>query len=450
MEIFIPENVNKIITVLEKNGFEAYLVGGYVRDSMLGKVPKDYDIASSASPEEVRKCFPDRRVIDTGEKHGTVTVAAGDDFVEVTTFRVDGNYENHRRPESVTFSRSLADDLSRRDFTINAMAYNPRVGIIDMFGGQKDLFRRRIKCVGEPAVRFNEDALRIMRALRFASELGFEIDPVTATAVHDMKYLLKDISREKVSKELDLIVTGMSPADVLIRFADVFCTLIPEIKPCIGFDQHSRYHVYDVWTHSAYAVEHCKPERDVRLALLFHDIAKPECFVMDDEGNGHFPGHENRGAEITSEVMRRLRYSNETVDSVSELVKYHYITPLDDKTVVKRILSIMGASGFFRLTELMKGDSRAKQSSCFERVQILESMEEIAHSVIAAKECTSISQLSVNGKDIAALGALGKEIGDILENLLSLVIEGKIDNTKNELLKQAGKMLDVMELQARG
>lgn len=441
MDIFIPDNIEKIIELLENNGFEAYIVGGCVRDSMLGKTPKDYDITTSATPDDVKECLKGYHVIDTGLKHGTVTVVAGDDYVEVTTFRIDGGYSDHRRPDSVTFSDRLTDDLSRRDFTINAMAYNHRTGVIDEFGGQKDLFRQKIRCVGEPAVRFNEDALRIMRALRFASQLNFEIDKLTSTAIHDMRRLLDNISPERLCKELMGLICGASPNAVLTEYSDIIASVIPEIRPCIGFNQHSRYHVYDVWTHTAVAVENSPDVPEVRMALLLHDIAKPDCCRFDEEGSGHFPGHERAGAAKAEEILRRLRCSNDFIESVCTLIKYHYIAPVDDKIVVKQLLSKVGTENFFRLTGLMRGDSRAKQSFCFERVQVLEAMDKKARSIIDNKECISVSQLAVNGSDIAALGASGRQIGDILNRLLTDVIEEKCDNEKNALLSAAGEIL---------
>ncbi|MGN0586102.1 MAG: CCA tRNA nucleotidyltransferase [Oscillospiraceae bacterium] len=441
MDIFIPDNIEKIIELLEDNGFEAYIVGGCVRDSMLGKTPKDYDITTSAAPDDVKECLKGYHVIDTGLKHGTVTVVAGDDYVEVTTFRIDGGYSDHRRPDSVTFSDRLTDDLSRRDFTINAMAYNHRTGVIDEFGGQRDLFRQKIRCVGEPAVRFNEDALRIMRALRFASQLNFEIDKLTSTAIHDMRRLLDNISPERLCKELTGLICGASPSAVLTEYSDIIASVIPEIRPCIGFNQHSRYHVYDVWTHTAIAVENSPNVPEVRMALLLHDIAKPDCCRYDEEGSGHFPGHERAGAAKAEEILRRLRCSNDFIESVCTLIKYHYIAPVDDKIVVKQLLSKVGTENFFRLTGLMRGDSRAKQSFCFERVQVLEAMDKKARCIIDNKECISVSQLAVNGSDIAALGASGRQIGDILNRLLTDVIEEKCVNEKNALLSAAGEML---------
>ncbi len=433
MEIYVPENIEKIINALEEKGYEAYIVGGCVRDGILGKEPNDYDVTTSALPEQVKECLDGYHIIDTGIKHGTVTVVADDDYVEVTTFRIDGEYKDHRRPDSVEFSSQIADDLSRRDFTINAMAYNPQKGLVDKFDGQRDLFRQRIKCVGNPETRFEEDALRIMRALRFASQLNYEIDKSTSEAIHRKKYLLTEVSGERVSKELNGILTGSGAGSILSEYSDVINVIIPEIRNCIGFEQHSRYHIYDVWTHTAVAVEHSVKNLDVRLALMLHDVAKPDCCVFDDEGNGHFPNHEKASAEIAEQILRRLRYPNETIKCVCELIKFHYVTPVDDKIVVKRLLSAIGPQYFFKLTEVMKGDSRAKQSFCFERVQILENMEKKANEIIDAKECISVSQLDINGVDISDMGVQGKNIGEILDLLLIMVIEGKTDNVKNEL-----------------
>ncbi|MBQ2822997.1 MAG: CCA tRNA nucleotidyltransferase [Oscillospiraceae bacterium] len=441
MEIYVPGNIVKILEALEDKGFKAYIAGGCVRDAILGKEPNDYDIATSALPEQVKECLDGYHIIDTGIKHGTVTVVADDDYVEVTTFRIDGEYKDHRRPESVEYSAEIEDDLSRRDFTINAMAYNLNTGLVDKFDGQKDLFRQRIKCVGNPEERFEEDALRIMRALRFASQLNYEIDDATSDAIHKKKYLLAEVSNERISKELNGILTGASAGSILSEYSDVINVIIPEIRNCIGFEQRSRYHIYDVWTHTAMAVEHSANDLEVRLALLLHDIAKPECCVFDDEGNGHFPGHEKASADVAEQVLRRLRYPNDTIKCVCELIKFHYVTPVDDKIVVKRLLSTIGPQYFFKLTEMMKGDSRAKQSFCFERVQILENMEKKGREVLDAKECISVSQLDINGIDISDMGAEGKNIGDILNTLLSMVIEGSIDNVKSELKKAAKRLL---------
>ena len=443
LDIYIPDKINAILEKIEKSGFEAYLVGGCVRDSILGKTPADYDIATSAEPEKIMELFGDGefKAVGTGIKHGTVSVFFGKDCVEITTFRTDMNYFDHRHPGSVSFTDNLIDDLSRRDFTINAMAYSQKVGLIDKFGGQRDLFRHKIVCVGEPAVRFNEDALRIMRAMRFASVLDFSIDKITAMAIHDLKRLLANISAERISKELDLLITGSAPADVLVQFSDVISVIIPEMRPSIGFDQHSRYHAYDVWTHTAVAVQHSIPDRDVRLALLLHDIAKPMCCCLDEEGGGHFRNHEKAGAELAEEILKRLHYPNDVVNRVSTLIKYHFVTPIDDSKVVKKLLSILGKEDFFKLTEVMKGDSRAKKGFCYERVDVLSDMQKKARTIIDSGECFTLSQLDVDGKDITALGYSGKDVGNVLDALLAEVIDEKTINTHDELIAEAQKIL---------
>lgn len=439
MNIYIPENVVSIIERLESHGFEAYAVGGCVRDAILGKTPKDYDISTSAKPEEIKKCFEDYTTLDTGIKHGTITVISENQNIEVTTFRIDGKYNDSRHPESVKFSDNLLDDLSRRDFTINSMAYNPKTGVIDKFGAQKDMFNRRIACVGKPSVRFGEDALRIMRALRFASELEFDIEEKTASAIHEMKDNLLNISIERVAGELMLLLTGVSPYNILTQFSDVLAVIIPEIKPCIGFDQHSRYHVYDVWKHSAAAVEHSIPDPIVRLSLFLHDIGKPHCFKLDDEGNGQFFNHEKIGSEMAVNILRHMHFPNNTTERVSKLIKYHYVIPLDDYKVVRKLLSAVGEDDFPLLIEIMKGNNRAKHSSCFERIHTLEAMQAKAKKIIEEHQCISVADLAVSGNDMITVGYQGSEIGNILGILLDAVMDDKVENTYSELIDFAKK-----------
>lgn len=437
MNIYVPENVDAIIKKLENGGFEAYIVGGCVRDFILGKKPKDFDIATSAKPDEIKACLSGYTTIDTGIKHGTVTVVSDGENIEVTTFRIDGRYGDNRHPETVEFSDKLLDDLSRRDFTINSMAFNPRTGLVDEFGAQKDMFNRRIACIGDPKVRFKEDALRIMRALRFASELEFEIDEATAAAMHEMKSSLLNISIERVSSELMLLLSGASPYNVLTQFADVIAVIIPEIKPCIGFDQHNRYQVYDVWKHSAAAVEHSANIPEVRLALMLHDIGKPHCFKPDDEGNGSFFNHEKISSEMAVSILRHMRFPNSTIERVSKLIKYHYVTPLDDHKVVRKLLSALGEEDFTLLIELMKGNNRAKHSSCFERIHTLEAMQAKAKKIIEEHQCISVADLAVSGSDMITAGYSGSDIGNILNVLLEAVMEDKVENKYGDLMEFA-------------
>lgn len=440
MEIFIPRNIMEIIEKLEAGGFEAYIVGGCVRDSILGNTPKDYDITTSAKPEEVRSCLSEYTVIDTGIKHGTVTVVSDGENVEITTFRVDGKYSDHRRPDEVNFSESLSDDLSRRDFTVNAMAYNPKTGLIDIFGGQNDLFRRKLSCVGDPEKRFDEDALRIMRALRFSSELGFEIDEAASAAIFNMKDLLKEVAAERISKELVLLLNGKYPHKALSAYHEVFEVLIPEITPCVGFEQHSRYHAYDVWEHIAYAVEFSKAVPEVRLALFLHDIGKPRCFTLDENGRGHFKGHENISAEMASRILKRLKFPSKTIALTEKLIKFHYVTPVDDDKVVRKLLSRVGKEDFFLLMEVMKGDNKAKCSFCFERVRAIEDMQKRALKLIDEGECLKVTDLAVSGSDVKEMGFEGAEIGRILEKLLEDVINERLENKREILMQELAKL----------
>lgn len=440
LDIAIPKNVSAVLERLEENGYEAYIVGGCVRDSILGITPSDYDITTNAAPEQLKQCFSGFRLIETGIKHGTVTVVSDGENIEVTTYRVDGEYLDHRKPESVRFTASLEEDLARRDFTINAMAYSYKRGIVDIFGGEKDLFNRRIKCVGDPAARFDEDALRILRALRFASSLGFYVEPATSLAVHEKKSLLRDISAERIRNELMKLVCGTSPADVMLEYSDVFSFIIPELAPCVGFDQRSRYHLYDVWEHTAHAVENSQPDTEVRIALLFHDIEKPSCFHTDEEGAGHFPNHELRSAETAEKVMKRLKFDNHTIKNVCTLIKYHYLTPIDDKKVVKRLISVLGFPCFNKLTEVMKGDNRAKQGFCLERVNTLEAMKLRAKEIEDSHECCTLGDLAINGNDLEKAGLKGKAIGETLSTLLSMVIDEKLPNSREELLSVSIKL----------
>ncbi len=434
MDINIPGNVKKVIERLAERGFEAFIVGGCVRDSLLGLPPKDYDVTTNALPEEMISCFEgDFKVIPTGIKHGTVTVISGGENIEVTTYRIDGSYTDHRRPDSVSFSRVLEEDLARRDFTINAMAYSDERGIIDPYGGQRDLFTHKIRCVGSPDERFDEDALRIMRALRFASTLNFRIEKETAEAVHRKRSLLREISAERICSELTGFVMGTVPGELMMEFDDVFCTIIPEFAKCIGFNQRSRYHIYDVWEHTARSLDNSQNGKEIRLALLFHDIEKPSCFITDDEGHGHFPNHEKKSSETAERIMQRLRFDKETTKNVCALIKYHYITPVDDKRVVKHLISVMGVDMFNKLAEVMKGDSRAKQEFCLERVNTLDAMKRRA--VEAADECCTLSDLAVKGNDLEAIGLSGREIGSALEKALDMVIDEELPNEKEAILE---------------
>ena len=359
-------NAAKLLSELESCGFEAYMVGGCVRDSIMGREYHDIDITTNALPEDILKVFSSYKVIPTGIKHGTVTVLCGGTPYEITTYRIDGEYTDHRRPDSVEFTSDITADLARRDFTINAVAMDKSGCIVDPFGGISDMKEGIIRCVGKPEKRFSEDALRIMRAVRFASQLGFRIDGATSEAIHRMKDLLQEISRERIRDELDKLVCGKSCTAVLLEYSDVITAVIPEFKPSIGLDQCSPYHKYDVWEHTVRAIGFA-PESDVKLrrTLLFHDIGKPACMKFDETGRGHFKQHDRVGSEITEKVMKRLRYDTKSISYSTALIANHS-KKLRSRADVKKMMYRIGDELFFALTEMKKCDNSAKNEFVLE------------------------------------------------------------------------------------
>ena len=433
--IHIPDEVKTAISTLAANGFEAYIVGGCVRDSLLGGNPKDYDITTSAEPEEVEKIFGNFRVIETGIKHGTVTVLINKIPLEITTFRIDSDYSDNRHPENVTFTKSLEEDTARRDFTMNALAYNDERGICDFYGGTDDIKNKIIRCVGDADKRFGEDALRIMRAIRFSSVLGFEIEENTKRAVFKNKELLRNISSERIASELVKLLCGANVRKVLMEYIDVLGVVIPELLPMKGFDQKNIHHIYDVLEHTAAAVENIEPTPVLRLTALFHDIGKPECFFMKD-GQGHFYGHADIGADMTTKILSHLKFDNNTKNTVTKLVKIHDVQIEETDTAVKRCMNKHTPEIFFLLLKMKRADTLAQSPMCRERLEYLDRLEKRANEIINRKACFSMKDLAVNGNDLIKLGVKpGKELGNILKYLLEAVIEGKLPNDKNTLIK---------------
>lgn len=440
-EINIPQNVCKIIETLEQNGYEAFVVGGCVRDSLLGLPPKDWDICTSATPDEVKNCM-NCKTIDTGIKHGTVTVVVDNTAYEVTTYRVEGGYTDSRHPDTVWFVTDIEQDLSRRDFTINAMAYNPKMGLVDPHGGMADLQNKIISCVGNPDERFSEDALRILRALRFASVYGFEIDTETANAIHRNKDKLNNIARERVRSELTQIIDkGDKRLDILLKFSDVIAVIIPEIKSCIGFDQNNKYHKYTIYEHMIRALcNYNGSDMSVKIALLVHDIGKPYCYTEDENG-GHFYGHANPSSCETALVLDRLRFDNKTQHEVFELVLYHDACIAPTYKTVRKWLNKIGERRFKQLIQVKLADIKAHGDvggdtpARIDRCNLLNSMID---TVVAEEQCFKIRDLNINGNDIMKLGVNeGIIVGDTLKHLLDRVINGDIENTKSALTKEA-------------
>ena len=444
-KINIPDNVKVVLETLYKNGFEGYLVGGCVRDFILGKVPYDYDITTNALPDEMKECFKDFRFFETGISHGTLTVVSEDENIEITTYRKDGEYKDGRRPLSVEFTPSLEEDLKRRDFTMNAIAYSEKDGFVDFFGGINDIENKVIKAVGNPYERFSEDKLRIMRGIRFSSELSFEIENETKSATFSLKEGLTKISAERISAELDKLLMGDNVYSVLMEYADVLAVVIPEIKPCIDFEQKNPYHIYTVWEHIAKAVEKSPKDIKVRLSMLFHDIGKPRCFTVDEKGIGHFKGHEKISAEMAEEILRRLKKSNDIINTVKKLVEMHYIKPsketgdeFSDKQI-RKILTKINREDFFLLTDVLRADSLSKAEFAKERLSAIDRMEKKAEEMYEKGECLSLKDLSLNGNDISALGYEKKEIGNALSFLLDAVISEKVINEREKLIEYLTK-----------
>ncbi len=434
MNIYIPEYVNKILYMLEQNGYEAYLVGGCVRDHLINKIPSDYDVATNATPEEIEKIFSSFKIVDIGKRFGTITVVMEEGQVEVTTFRAEEQYIKGRKPSDVKYISSLIEDLKRRDFTINAIAYNPKTGIIDPFDGVNDLRLKTIRCVGDPNERLKEDYLRILRAVRFATQLGFTIDVRTANACAKFSSKLKDISKERIRDEIIKILLSDKPSYGirLMRDFGILQVIVPEIIPAIGFDQRNPHHDLTVFGHTLEVLDNSPKVLEVRLAALFHDIGKPYTFEVDENGIGHFYGHEKISAEIAKEVLTRLNFSNELIKNTLVLISGHmnYAKELNKKYVKKQLQKI-GYENFNNLIELQIADKLSKKGdkdlSYFDaKRRILREIED---------EPYSRTHLAINGDDLKALGIVeGPLIGEILDYLLEIVIENPKKNNKGELL----------------
>lgn len=437
----VPSYITVLLDRLSECGFKGYPVGGCVRDTLLGKQPGDYDITTNATPQEMLSVFANYRCIETGIKHGTLTVVSDGNNVEITAFRVDGDYKDNRHPTEVTFTRNINDDLSRRDFTANAMAFDRGKGVIDLFGGREDLQNKIIRCVGEPDRRFHEDALRIMRALRFAATLDFEIEEKTADSIHRNAKLLENISVERIFVELKKLLCGVAAERILLQFPDVFCCILPEMTGIVGLVQHNPHHLYDVYTHTAKTVALCEADPVLRLAALFHDFGKADTFSFDEHGIGHFYNHREFSVQKADAALRRLKSDNATRRTVLFLVDWHdrLFGDFTEKTV-KRILRTQTADELLLLAKLMRADSKATGTREHERCESADRLEEIVKKLQAEQPCLVVTDLAVNGHDLLALGYEPKEIGKTLKHLLEAVTDGTIENKKETLLKELKKL----------
>ena len=434
----IPEFVKNLLCTLESAGHQAWCVGGCVRDLRLGRTPVDWDVTSSALPEETMALFGERAV-PTGLKHGTVTVRTEDQPVEVTTFRKDGAYRDHRRPETVTFTDSLEEDLRRRDFTVNAMALDLRGTFRDPFGGLGDLERGILRCVGEPERRFHEDALRILRGLRFSACLGFVLEEKTASAIREKKELLRDIAPERVWAELSRLLTGRWADEVLRAYPEVVGVFWPDLLPMIGFDQRTRHHCYDVWEHTLHALAAVEPDVVLRCTMLLHDVGKPETFTLDARGHGHFKGHPARSAALAEDMLRRLRVDNATRETVVRLVEWHDRNIPRTDQGLRRALRDLGEADLRRLLAVKRADNQAQAHQ--DLLGEIDKAEAILDRLRAEGACVSLGQLAVRGGDLAALGLRGPAIGRMLDLLLDRVVDGDVPNEREILLKTAAGLL---------
>lgn len=430
----IPEAVREILETLEAAGHEAWCVGGCVRDALLGRAPEDWDVTSSALPEETMALFGSRAV-PTGLKHGTVTVRAANRLVEVTTYRVDGAYRDHRRPERVTFTRSLEEDLGRRDFTVNAMALNLQGELRDPFGGRRDLAAGVLRCVGEPDRRFREDALRILRGMRFAAVLGLEIEGKTAAAMEENRALLGEIAPERIQMELVKLLQGAWAGRVLEAHPEIVGVFWPEILPMVGFDQRNIHHCHDVWEHSLRALEAVPGDPALRCAALLHDVGKPASFTLDENGTGHFYGHAAVSCELAAGMLRRLKFPNAFRERVVRLIRWHdRDIPRTDRGV-GRALRLLGEEELRLLLALKRADNLAQAPAYRGRQAEIDRGEAILDRLLAEEACFSLRQLAVNGNDLLALGLRGVAVGRMLETLLNKVADGELPNERAALLK---------------
>ena len=445
MEI-TDRGARSILERLEQQGYEAGAVGGCVRDLLRGEAPHDWDITTSARPEEVLRAFAGETVLTTGLRHGTVTVLLDGSPYEVTTYRTDGTYTDGRRPDAVVFVSALEEDLARRDFTVNAMALDRRGTLHDPFGGRADLQRGVIRCVGEPERRFREDGLRLMRALRFAAALDFAIHPDTARALHACRDMLTHVAGERIQAELFRLLPGPGVGRALRAFPDVLGVFWPELAPLPGFDQHSPFHAYDLWEHTVRAVEGAPPTVPLRLAALLHDVGKPPCFSVDKSGAGHFYRHPAASARLADEMLRRLHTSNALREEVVTLVERHHWDLTPDEALVRRRLRQLGPEGVFSLLALQRADLHGQaENVAAPRLAELDRTEALAREVLARRPCLTLKELAFTGRDVLDLGVSpGPAVGEILRALLDRVAEGELPNTREALLPAAQALVNQM------
>ena len=437
--MFIPQYVQNCIDRLEKAGFAAYIVGGCVRDSILGLTPSDYDMCTSALPEQTEAVFSDYGLVLAGKKHGTVGVITEGGVVEITTFRIEGEYRDNRHPEWVKFVPEIEGDLSRRDFTVNAMAYSPTRGFADPFGGREDLKNHILRAVGDPVARFEEDSLRILRGARFAAKYDLIPEEATLAALVQLRHLMDNLARERVFEELCKLLLSADAED-LLRFAPILAAAIPELEPMIGFDQRSPHHAYDLFTHTAHVTAGVPAELTLRWAGLLHDTGKIATFTTDETGRGHFYGHAKVSAELANEILYRLKAPTALREGAVELISLHMTKLPVEKKVVRRWLSKLGPEKMDALLKLQEADMGSKGTGHEDEFAQFDQLKALVAEIEEENSCLSLKDLAVNGHDLMKLGLSGREIGNCLNDLLGRVLDEQLPNEKDALLKAAAEM----------
>ena len=434
--MFLPETVQQCLTALENAGHAAYVVGGCVRDHCLGLIPQDYDMCTSATPEQTEEVFRDHRLVLAGKKHGTVGVVTEEGVVEITTFRREGNYRDNRHPDWVVFVPEVEKDLARRDFTVNAMAWSPTRGYADPFGGREDLKNHILRAVGEPRQRFREDSLRILRGIRFAVRYGLTVEENTFAAMESQALLMDNLARERVFEELSKLLPLLKAED-LIRFGSILAAVIPELKPMLGFDQRSPHHAYDLFTHVAHVVAGVPAELTLRWAALLHDIGKVPTFTQDETGRGHFYGHAPKGAEMAEEVLLRLKAPTALRQQVVLLIEKHMTRLQPDKKQLRRQIGRLGWETVEQILLLQEADMGSKGTGESDDPALFAAIRQVMEEIRQEDSCLSLKELAVKGNDLMALGFSGKAIGQMLNALLEQVLEENLPNDREILLSWA-------------
>lgn len=439
MKIILPQNVKTITDILKNSGHEAFIVGGCVRDSLMGLTPHDWDICTSAKPEQIKDCFKDFNTFDSGIKHGTISIVIDKEIYEVTTYRIDGEYTDNRHPESVTFTDDITKDLARRDFTINAMAYNESKGLVDPFNGQADLQSKTIKCVRNPDKRFNEDALRIIRALRFASTYGLCIEKNTSESIIRNAHLLNNIAIEPITVEFNKLICGDGAEDILNKYRNVIAVFIPEISKMFDFQQKTKHHNRDVWHHTTYSVSQIDKDVLLRITMLFHDLGKPDACTYDADGSTHFKGHPKYSAKMAEDILRRLKYPTSFIEDCIKLIIYHDVRFTGSKKQLKHVMSAIGEDNVRLLLKVHRADKMAQSDYMHEeKLRKIDTACKVFDEILEEQACFTLKQLAVNGNDLKNIGITdGKTIGKTLKYLLSQVIDEKVENEKSALLDKA-------------